>query len=74
MDQPRWRVAVDRDRCIGSGMCVGTAPSLFRLAGDRSRPVNERVEPDEAVLDAAETCPMEAITVRDGSGQLLAPG
>jgi ferredoxin len=73
MGQPQWHVAVDRDKCIGSGMCTGTAPGHFRLEDHRSRPVDETIEPDEAVLDAAQTCPMEAITVLDHAGTQLAP-
>lgn len=69
-----WEVAVDRERCIGSGICVGTAPGRFVLTGGRSGPVRAFVGPDGAVLDAAESCPMEAVTVRErGTGRLLAP-
>jgi ferredoxin len=73
VNEGRWRVTVDPGRCVGSGVCVGTAPGRFRLDGDRSRPVDELVEPDPAVLDAAEVCPSEAIIVRDGAGHPLAP-
>jgi len=69
----RWRVTVDPARCMGSGVCVGTAPGRFVLEGGRSRLVDQPAEPDPAVLDAAETCPTEAIAVRDAAGHLLAP-
>jgi ferredoxin len=68
-----WQVAVDHGRCVGSGVCVGTAPGRFRLAVGRSRPVEGRIEPDPMVLDAAELCPTEAITVRDAAGRPVAP-
>jgi ferredoxin len=54
-------------------MCVGIAPHHFRLDDNRSRPVNELTEPDENVIDAAESCPTESILVRDGAGNLIAP-
>ncbi len=67
--QPRaatWRVRVDAGRCIGSGMCVGTAPGRFAFdPGQRSRPVSELIDEDEAVRDAAVSCPVEAITLTD---------
>jgi ferredoxin len=45
------------------------------MDGTAARPTSELVQPDERVLDAAELCPGEAITVRDAvSGALLAPG
>jgi ferredoxin len=70
----RWRLAVDPDRCIGSGLCVAMAPDRFRLADGRSRPVEPEVEEAEEILDAALSCPTEAITVRDtGTGEVLAP-
>jgi ferredoxin len=69
----RWRITVDRSVCVGSGMCTAIAPQHFRLDQNRSRPLREVAEPDQAVLDAAESCPTEAISVRDGGGRLLAP-
>jgi ferredoxin len=35
--------------------------------------VDELVEPDDAVLDAADTCPTEAITVTDQAGEPVPP-
>ncbi|PTA48267.1 ferredoxin [Micromonospora sp. RP3T] len=68
-----WRIAVDARRCIGSGGCVGMAPAHFRLEAGSATPVATTVEPDETVIDAAESCPVEAITVRDDDGELIAP-
>ncbi|WP_326690642.1 MULTISPECIES: ferredoxin [unclassified Streptomyces] len=60
----RWHVEVDRDVCIGSGMCVGGAPEDFRLDGARqSHPVTPDRDPSETVLAAAESCPVEAIVI-----------
>jgi ferredoxin len=58
-----WTVGVDRAACIGSGMCVALAPERFTFDGLRSRPVSERVEPDERVREAAAACPVEAISL-----------
>jgi len=50
------------------------APGHFRLDGPHSRPLADETDPDDGVIDAAETCPMEAITVRDAeTGELIAP-
>ncbi|QKW35612.1 ferredoxin [Actinomadura sp. NAK00032] len=69
-----WRVDVDADRCIGAGMCTALAAARFRISGNRSQPVDALIGEDDAVLDASESCPVEAITVRDAStGELLAP-
>jgi ferredoxin len=70
----RWRIEVDRDSCIGSGMCTGSAPAYFRLVDGKSVPVRDEVDADETVVDAAESCPMEAILVRDATtGDTVAP-
>jgi ferredoxin len=61
-----WRVRVDTGLCIGSGMCVATAPDRFQFDPDQhSRPVRELTDEDEAVRDAAASCPVEAISVTD---------
>ncbi len=81
-----WRVEIDRSACDGTGLCVGRAPGYFEIdATRRSRLRPDRVPPegygpdefpagDEAVVDAAECCPMEAIRVTDpATGRLLHP-
>ena len=62
----RYRITVDHSVCQGSGLCVGIASEFFALDGThRSTPLKEVVDADDAVLDAAECCPTEAITVVD---------
>ncbi|MFI9006525.1 ferredoxin [Actinosynnema sp. NPDC053489] len=68
-----WTISVDRGACLGTGMCTSIAPDHFRLEGGTSTPVDPEVEPDDAVVDAAESCPMEAILVRSADGTVLAP-
>ena len=69
-----WRVRVG-STCIGSGSCVGIAPGQFALGDDnRSHPLNAEIAPDEAVLDAAASCPVEAITIVDvETGEAVEP-
>ncbi|RLV08514.1 ferredoxin [Streptomyces griseocarneus] len=69
-----WRLTVDRDLCVGSGLCAATAPDAFRLDdARRSRPVEEVILPSDAVLEAAEGCPVEAITIRGSAGEAVFP-
>ncbi|MBQ1017721.1 ferredoxin [Micromonospora sp. D93] len=69
-----WRIAVDSRRCIGASICAGTAPEHFRLVGSLSAPLADVVAPAEVILDAADSCPVEAITVRDATDdRLIAP-
>nr|WP_232328393.1 ferredoxin [Kibdelosporangium sp. MJ126-NF4]CTQ96179.1 hypothetical protein [Kibdelosporangium sp. MJ126-NF4] len=74
MSDTQWRLDVDRHLCISSGMCVGIAPDHFELEGDGSHALADVVDQDEAVIDAAESCPVEAIKVLSAAnGDLVAP-
>lgn len=66
----RYRIEVDRDACQGTGMCAGIAPEHFELGSDYlSRPLLPVAEANEALADAAECCPMEAITLVSVDGE-----
>jgi len=68
-------VTVDQTRCIGSGLCARTAPAALTLAPNgRATPVGPTTTPSDALTEAAEMCPVEAIAVRHATtGELLAP-
>ncbi|MEU0113923.1 ferredoxin [Streptomyces bobili] len=71
----RWHVEVDRSLCIGSAQCIHHASEAFRLDPARqSRPVAPDADANERVLAAAESCPVEAITITlTGSGEAVFP-
>jgi ferredoxin len=68
-----WTIEVDKGACLGTGMCTATAPDHFRLEGGTSTPIKTDIDPSDAVVDAAESCPMEAILVRSSDGTVIAP-
>ncbi|MEU9008563.1 ferredoxin [Streptomyces sp. NPDC048479] len=60
----RWHVEVDRNVCIGSGMCLSHAPDGFALdAARQSHPQDADTDANEKILAAAENCPVEAIAI-----------
>ncbi|MEU8032668.1 ferredoxin [Streptomyces sp. NPDC049099] len=60
----RWHVEVDRSLCIGSAQCLHQAPHAFRLDPARqSHPVDPDPDAAEPILEAAESCPVEAILI-----------
>ena len=69
-----WKLAVAQT-CIGSGVCAGTAPEHFAIGEDgKSHPLAATVAPDDIVLGAAASCPMEAILVTDAeTGSAIDP-
>ena len=58
-----YRIVIDRSLCSGFGACADLAPGVFEV-DDRGL-VSWRVgsSDDPAVLDAAASCPMAAISV-----------
>ncbi|MGW1991773.1 ferredoxin [Embleya sp. NPDC001921] len=61
------KVVVDMDRCQDHGQCVFSAPEVFRInAAGRLEFVGEPDEAlREAVEEAADVCPLQAITIED---------
>ncbi|MEB3367953.1 ferredoxin [Saccharopolyspora mangrovi] len=69
-----WSIEIDANTCIGSGMCAGVAPDHFDLVDGYSTALKDQVEPADEVVDAAESCPVEAILVKEvGTGKVIAP-
>jgi ferredoxin len=68
-----YRIEIDRSLCSGFGSCVKEAPGVIELnAGGVAMPLVAETD-DEAVLDAAGSCPMGAIIVYDlSSGEQAA--
>lgn len=57
-----FRVFVDPRHCIGSGICLATAPQYFEPGENhRSRARLDVPASDESVADAIALCPVEAI-------------
>ncbi|MFJ9431252.1 ferredoxin [Streptomyces sp. NPDC101490] len=67
-----WNVRVDPGLCMASGMCAAIAPEVFALDGEHARPLAGSFAPDDRVLEAADVCPAQAITVHDGTS-VIAP-
>jgi ferredoxin len=58
-----YRILIDRSLCSGFGACAELAPDVFEV--DPAGLVSLRVgtSDDEAVVEAADACPMGAISV-----------
>lgn len=69
-----YRVRVDPDICIGTTQCVEAAPSAYTMndAHTMARPLPQGS--DEAILEGARACPVEAIIITDEeSGEQIFP-
>jgi ferredoxin len=60
------KIVVDRSKCIAASNCIGMAPRVFALDGSkRAIVINAKGADDATVIEAAESCPTEAITLYD---------
>jgi ferredoxin len=62
---------IDRERCQGHGRCAFEAPELFGLDDDGLSFVRRPATPDdeEAVRRAVLSCPEQAITLHEETGE-----
>jgi len=67
-------VSIDQSRCIGAGNCVHIAPTVFQLDEEN---IAYLVEPgsvdDETLIDAAKSCPTDAIYLDTEDGKPVYP-
>lgn len=60
----KCKVIIDKNKCIGTGGCVGLARLTFRLGEDgKVAIIDQDGNGDEEKLVAAKACPMSAITI-----------
>ena len=71
----RLRISVDQNKCVGSTTCLHTARATFALdKSSKSSVVNPQGDAEGVVIEAAEGCPVGAITVEDAeTGERLFP-
>lgn len=57
---------VDKDTCIGCGMCEGICPDVYSMDDDGKAEAIKSEVPDDkkdSAKEAAESCPVDAISV-----------
>ncbi len=68
-------VRIDRSLCVGFGDCVTEAPEAFQLDDEDIAVFGERADgvTRGKLLKACESCPVDALSVSDESGEQLVP-
>ena len=71
----KLQVTVDHEVCVGNAMCETYASKVFVMNEDlQSEVADSNGDTEENILEAAENCPVSAITVIDlESGEKLFP-
>lgn len=78
MDTPlprRLKVTIDRNKCVGSTMCIQYAPLVFGLDGRKqSAVINADGDTPARIREAAEQCPLSAVILEDAeTGEQVFP-
>ena len=70
----RVRAVVDHDLCAGVAMCTQTAPGAFALNDEGLSEYRDGSWSEADLADAADACPMAAITVLGSPADLELSG
>ena len=59
------KVKVEEELCTGCGLCADNCSEVFELTDDVAQVIIDEVPPEheDCVKDAADDCPVEAITI-----------
>lgn len=70
-----WTMRIDRSLCIGAATCVAMAPKAWTLDDEAKAIIldTSEEETDEALLEAAKSCPVMAIFITDDTGKQIYP-
>jgi ferredoxin len=69
-------IHIDRDACAACDICRETAPNTFEIDEEAKATVkNPAGDPRDVIINAAQSCPCDAIAVRDPeTGEQLVAG
>ena len=68
-------VRIDRARCIATTNCIKLAPGQFELDDERvvTFKPDATEQEREALIEACDSCPVDALSVFDESGRQIVP-
>ena len=68
------KIVVDRPACIGAASCIAVAPETFKLDDEaKAIIIDNHGNKDEQILEAAKSCPTDAISIFDDEGNKIWP-
>lgn len=68
------KIGTDKEKCISAGTCVAIASNTFELDEEGKVQVkNAKGDDDQTIIDAAKSCPVQAIELYDDNGKKIFP-
>ncbi len=68
------KIKLLKDKCITAGTCVAIAPDTFKLDDEgKVELINPDGDDEQTIIDAAKSCPTQAIEIYDDEGKQVAP-
>jgi len=68
------KIKLLRDKCITAGTCVAIAPDTFKLDDEgKVELINPDGDDEQTIIDAAKSCPTQAIEIFDDEGKQIVP-
>jgi ferredoxin len=64
----KFRVVIDRELCVGSGLCVATDSRRFAIGPDGKAEYSSETVDVDLAEEAAELCPQSAISLLSEDG------
>ena len=65
LNQLKMKLQVDKNKCLGCGMCISLCPAVFELKNGKSQ-IKEKANLEKSkkcIKEAAENCPAGAIKI-----------
>ena len=68
------KIKVDRELCTSVATCIAVAPNTFELDDEGIAVIKDpKGDSEETILQAAKSCPVDAIIVYDDAGKQIYP-
>jgi len=57
------KISVDKDTCIGCGLCENICPKSFKMQDGKAEAINSTVDKITCEKEAEESCPVDSIKI-----------
>ena len=75
VEKDEWTVTVDKEKCIGAGICTAIATKTFEMDNEGKALILRGIDEEnkDAILDSAKACPVAAIIIKTKDATAVYP-